>query len=255
MVAILDAWLNRGASRLDGDLDGKIQDPGAAIMDAAWSRIADAVMSPRLGSLTDRLAQLIPRSDDPSSHGSSFDSGWYVDASAAGGGDGSSEHPFNSLAPLNGTANDGTTVGDVDSAGDIIYLEGGSFSSGITLETNAKLISRSQGLVVSDGAGGAGTVTLDPASGSNAVINGVTYPVQFATMVHPWWDTTQTVAAVTVPLFEVEPVTRATAVEHEAGVGNGLERLRFAGHRRFGQPPAAAIIDVQADLDIEGGGD
>src|SRR5204862_324362 len=45
------------------------------------------------------------------------------------------------------------------------------------------------------------------------------------------------------------------AVEHEAGVGNGLERLRFADHRRFRQPPAAAIIDVQADLDIEGGGD
>jgi acyl-homoserine lactone acylase PvdQ len=77
MVAILDAWLNRGASRLDGDLDGKIDDPGAAVMDVAWAHIADAVMSPRLGSLTDRLAELIPRSDDPSSHGSSFDSGWY----------------------------------------------------------------------------------------------------------------------------------------------------------------------------------
>jgi acyl-homoserine lactone acylase PvdQ len=77
MVAILDAWLNRGASRLDGDLDGKIDDPGAAVMDAAWTPIANAVMSTKLGSLTDRLAELIPRSDNPSSHGSSFDSGWY----------------------------------------------------------------------------------------------------------------------------------------------------------------------------------
>ena len=43
MVDILNAWLNRGASRLDGDQDGKIDDPGAAVMDAAWPYIADAV--------------------------------------------------------------------------------------------------------------------------------------------------------------------------------------------------------------------
>ena len=77
MVDILNAWLNRGASRLDGDQDGKIDDPGAAVMDAAWPYLADAVMSPRLGPLTDGLVDLIPRSENPSSHGSSFDSGWY----------------------------------------------------------------------------------------------------------------------------------------------------------------------------------
>ena len=32
-----------GGSRLDRDLDGKIDDPGAAIMDAAWTALADAV--------------------------------------------------------------------------------------------------------------------------------------------------------------------------------------------------------------------
>ena len=36
-----------GGSRLDLDLDGKIDDPGAAIMDAAWPKIADAFMQPR----------------------------------------------------------------------------------------------------------------------------------------------------------------------------------------------------------------
>jgi acyl-homoserine lactone acylase PvdQ len=77
MVALVDAWLNRGASRIDGDLDGKIDDPGAAVMDAVWAKIADAVMSPRLGPLTDRLAELIPRDDPANSQGSSFDSGWY----------------------------------------------------------------------------------------------------------------------------------------------------------------------------------
>ncbi len=77
MVALVDAWLNRGASRLDGALDGKIDDPGAAVMDAAWPKIAEAVMSPVLGPLTDRLAELIPRDDNANDQGSAYDSGWY----------------------------------------------------------------------------------------------------------------------------------------------------------------------------------
>ncbi len=77
MVSIVDAWLSRGASRLDGDLNGKIDEPGAAIMDAAWPKIADAVVSGRIGSLTDRLAELIPRDDNANNQGSAYDSGWY----------------------------------------------------------------------------------------------------------------------------------------------------------------------------------
>jgi acyl-homoserine lactone acylase PvdQ len=77
MVAILDAWLSRGASRLDGDLNGEIDDPGAAVMDAAWPKIADAVLSGRIGPLTDRLAELIPRDDNANNQGSAYDSGWY----------------------------------------------------------------------------------------------------------------------------------------------------------------------------------
>jgi acyl-homoserine lactone acylase PvdQ len=77
MASLVDAWRNRGASRLDGDLDGRIDDPGAAVMDAAWPKIADAVMSPVLGPLTDRLAQLIPRDDNAGNQGSAYDSGWY----------------------------------------------------------------------------------------------------------------------------------------------------------------------------------
>ena len=77
MVGIVEAWRSRGASRLDGDLDGRIDDPGAAVMDAAWPKIADAVMSPVLGSLTDRLASLIPRDDNANDQGSAYDSGWY----------------------------------------------------------------------------------------------------------------------------------------------------------------------------------
>ena len=43
---------------IDRDLDGKIDDPGAAVLDAAWPRLADAVLTPVLGPLVPRLAAL-----------------------------------------------------------------------------------------------------------------------------------------------------------------------------------------------------
>ena len=55
----------RTASRLDANGDGKIDAPGAAIMDAAWPRLADAVLAPVLGPLTDRLADAARRSTTP----------------------------------------------------------------------------------------------------------------------------------------------------------------------------------------------
>ena len=51
--------------------------------------------------------------------------------------------------------------------------------------------------------------------------------------------------------FEVEPVAGEAAVEHEAGIGNRLQRLGLGRHRCLRQTPAAAILDMQADLDIE----
>jgi acyl-homoserine lactone acylase PvdQ len=70
-------WLKNGSSRLDNDLDGKIDDPGAAIMDAAWPRIADALMRPTLGPLTDRLKTLVAVDDPANPGGSSYYGGWY----------------------------------------------------------------------------------------------------------------------------------------------------------------------------------
>ena len=52
------AWHDAGGSRLDRDLDGKIDDPGAAVLDAAWPRIADALLRPALGPLTPRFLAL-----------------------------------------------------------------------------------------------------------------------------------------------------------------------------------------------------
>ena len=77
MLALLQDWAARGASRIDRDLDGKIDDPGAAIMDAAWPKVAVAALAPVLGSLTERLASLMEIDDAPGSGGSSYIDGWY----------------------------------------------------------------------------------------------------------------------------------------------------------------------------------
>jgi acyl-homoserine lactone acylase PvdQ len=76
-AGLLDAWRAAGSSRLDRDLDGKIDAPGAAVLDAAWPRLADAVLSPVLGPLVGRLAELHGRSDDAGPGGSAYISGWY----------------------------------------------------------------------------------------------------------------------------------------------------------------------------------
>jgi acyl-homoserine lactone acylase PvdQ len=65
MLAQLGEWRANGGSRLDRDLDGEIDDPGVAIMDTAWPRIADAFMAPRLGPHLDELHSLFPRFDQP----------------------------------------------------------------------------------------------------------------------------------------------------------------------------------------------
>ena len=74
MLNQMVAWHNKGGSRLDLDLDGKIDAPGAASMDVAWTKIADAFMKPVLGSQLDELNTLFSRFDLPPS---GQYSGWY----------------------------------------------------------------------------------------------------------------------------------------------------------------------------------
>jgi hypothetical protein len=74
MLSLLVAWRDHGGSRLDRDLDGKIDDPGAAIMDAAWPRISDAFMRPQLGPQLDELNSLFHRFDQPPM---GQEAGWY----------------------------------------------------------------------------------------------------------------------------------------------------------------------------------
>jgi acyl-homoserine lactone acylase PvdQ len=69
---LVTAWGAGGGSLLDSDLDGFIDAPGAAVMEAAWDRLADAVMSPVLGPLVDNLAELVTRHDS-----AGYQDGWY----------------------------------------------------------------------------------------------------------------------------------------------------------------------------------
>lgn len=74
----LDAWYAAGGSRLDADLDGKVDAPGAAVMDAAWSPIANAVLAPVLDEQArSELAKLVPDEPPLSPNGSSAYSGWW----------------------------------------------------------------------------------------------------------------------------------------------------------------------------------
>ncbi len=77
MLDLLESWRSSGGSRLDLDLDGKIDDPGAAIMDAVWPRIARAVLSPVVGSALPDLEALQPLDDSANDQGSAYDNGWY----------------------------------------------------------------------------------------------------------------------------------------------------------------------------------
>ncbi len=78
-IGMLNAWLRHGGSRLDLNLDGKIDDPGAAVMDTAWPLLAQAVMRPRLGSqLMSDLNSIETIDQSPQGrNGSSFAEGWY----------------------------------------------------------------------------------------------------------------------------------------------------------------------------------
>jgi acyl-homoserine lactone acylase PvdQ len=77
MLELLLRWNANGSSRLDRELDGHIDSAGAAVLDAAWPRIADAVMRPVLGPLVERLAQLNPRDDAPGPNANGYGGGWY----------------------------------------------------------------------------------------------------------------------------------------------------------------------------------
>jgi len=74
MLDLMVQWRADGGNRLDTDGNGEIDNPGAAIMDGAWTEIADALMEPRIGSQLDELNSLFSRFDRPPA---GQYSGWY----------------------------------------------------------------------------------------------------------------------------------------------------------------------------------
>lgn len=76
-AALIDAWITRGADRLDRDLDGKIDDPGAAVLDTAWPDLSRAILRPVLGDLLGQFESLNGIDNKPGPGGSSFGGGWY----------------------------------------------------------------------------------------------------------------------------------------------------------------------------------
>ena len=81
MLAILKDWRANGSIRIDADRNGFNDHPGVAILDAWWPRLADAVMTPVLGDLIPRLAELNSRGSAPEGTGNQSTAGWagYVD--------------------------------------------------------------------------------------------------------------------------------------------------------------------------------
>jgi acyl-homoserine lactone acylase PvdQ len=74
MLAQLVAWNKSGGSLLDLNGDGKIDAPGEAIVDVAWTKLANAFMKPVLGPQLNELSDLFSRFDAPPS---GQYSGWY----------------------------------------------------------------------------------------------------------------------------------------------------------------------------------
>ncbi len=74
-AGLVTTWLQHGASRYG--VAGP-EDPGAAVLDAAWKPIGEAVLGPVLGTeLTNEFASMNTPDNAPSSIGSAYDTGWY----------------------------------------------------------------------------------------------------------------------------------------------------------------------------------
>ncbi len=72
---LVSTWVEHGASRYGVE---RPEEPGAAVLDAAWRPIGEAVLSPVLGAtLTQEFAALDPPENAPGESGSAYDEGWY----------------------------------------------------------------------------------------------------------------------------------------------------------------------------------
>ena len=76
-AGLVDAWRGMGASRIDGDLDGKIDRPRGGRDRRSMATARGRRHVARSRPARRRLARLMARSQDPSPAGSAYLSGWY----------------------------------------------------------------------------------------------------------------------------------------------------------------------------------
>jgi hypothetical protein len=74
-IGLISKWIEKGAHRIASKNGPK--DPGAAVMDAVWTPVAETVLRPVLGELEPEFRSMNSPDDAPSAQGSAFDSGWY----------------------------------------------------------------------------------------------------------------------------------------------------------------------------------
>ncbi len=154
---------------------------------------------------------------------------WYVDSSAAAGGDGRSITPFQSLASVNASLATG-------SAGDYIYVKNGSTGgAGFTLKNNQQLIGSGVALVVGantlQGAGTAPTMTSPITVAGNNTISGLTVGGISGTVGGTLTVSSASVAAGAAQAVNLTGGTLAvnlTKVNSSGGV-NGIQLANTAG--------------------------
>jgi len=98
---------------------------------------------------------------------------WYVNGSALAGGNGTSSSPFNSFASLDGS-------GDVDGAGDILFVHDSTVSGSVALETSQKLWGEGIGLVIARNLNGNGSPVTLVAAGVRPTVTSVIDTVTIA---------------------------------------------------------------------------
>ncbi len=149
---------------------------------------------------------------------------WFVDDTAAAGGDGTFGSPFNSLAPVNGSLG----LGDVDASSDIVFLYAGNYQVEFDLEPGQRLIGQALGLDLTgtqnDIAAGAAPVLSNTGSfpiieifGSGGQIRGLT-----VSNTNSWAIRSSTGANGGFTIADVEVASSATAT-------GGIELLNTTG--------------------------
>jgi VCBS repeat-containing protein len=149
---------------------------------------------------------------------------WYVDPTAAGGGDGRSSSPFNSFASLNGAGG----AGDVDVAGDYIFVHDGSLAlaSVIELEASQHFVGEGAGLSIPVNLNGAGSPWVGVAAGTRPQITNTTGDVVRVTTAVPLEIVGLSLASTTGNAIDM---TTAAALTGSGTLTIGGNELRGAG--------------------------